>query len=106
MLGRRMRYIRKMNGDTIAELASILKCSPTSLSGWEHSRNDVPADIVKAFCKHYDISADYMLGLIDIDPLFEKASKAFTEDEMNELRKFIEYINWKRENVKRKGGHR
>ena len=51
-----------------------------------------------AICKLYGTSADYLLGLTDIDPSDEarKQRQRLTEEEQNEMHRYEEYLLWKR----------
>ncbi len=46
----------------------------------------------------YGTSADYLLGLTDIDPSDEarKQRQRLTEEEQNEMHRYEEYLLWKR----------
>ena len=51
-----------------------------------------------AICKLYGTSADYLLGLTDIDPSDEarKQRQRLTEEEQNEMHRYEEYLLLKR----------
>ena len=57
-----------------------------------------PSDVLLAICKLYGTSADYLLGLTDIDPSDEarKQRQRLTEEEQNEMHRYEEYLLWKR----------
>lgn len=59
-----------------------------------------PSDALLAICKLYGTSADYLLGLTDIDPSDEarKQRQRLTEEEQNEMHRYEEYLLWKRKN--------
>ena len=60
--------------------------------------NKPPSDVLLAICKLYGTSADYLLGLTDIDPSDEarKQRQRLTEEEQNEMHRYEEYLLWKR----------
>ena len=60
--------------------------------------NSPPSDVLLAICKLYGTSADYLLGLTDIDPSDEarKQRQRLTEEEQNEMHRYEEYLLWKR----------
>ena len=49
-------------------------------------------------CKMYGVSADYLLGLADYDPDYTRRlhQAKFTESERRELKKYEQYLLWKR----------
>ena len=51
-----------------------------------------------SICKLYQVSADYLLGLSDIDPVYVQRNRLerFTLEELKELAKFEEFLLWKR----------
>ena len=55
-------------------------------------------EVLIALCKRYGTSADYLLGLTDIDPSDEarKQRQRLTEEEQNEMHRYEEYLLWKR----------
>lgn len=68
MLGERLAEIRKNYHDTQKSLADKLGLTVWAVSAWEQGRNSPPSDVLLAICKLYGTSADYLLGLTDIDP--------------------------------------
>ncbi len=56
------------------------------------------SNVLLAICKLYGTSADYLLGLTDIDPSDEarKQRQRLTEEEQNEMHRYEEYLLWKR----------
>ena len=56
------------------------------------------ASVLQISCKLYGTSADYLLGLTDIDPSDEarKQRQRLTEEEQNEMHRYEEYLLWKR----------
>ena len=60
----------------------------------DRGRNSPPSDVLLAICKLYGTSADYLLGLTDIDPSDEarKQRQRLTEEEQNEMHRYEEYL--------------
>ena len=53
-------------------------------------------------CRLYYVSSDYLLGLTDIYPAYLKHQKSekLTSEELAELRKYAEYLMWKKKRRK------
>ena len=83
---------------TQKSLADKLGLTVWAVSAWEQGRNSPPSDVLLAICKLYGTSADYLLGLTDIDPSDEarKQRQRLTEEEQNEMHRYEEYLLWKR----------
>ena len=94
MLGERLAELRKLNDDTQQTLADKLGISVWSIRAWEQGKSNV----LLAICKLYGTSADYLLGLTDIDPSDEvrKQRQRLTVEEQNEMHRYEEYLLWKR----------
>lgn len=59
----RMRQIRKFYGETQKEIAEILHISPQQYSFYESGKSQISAESLRAFCLHYGVSSDYILGM-------------------------------------------
>ena len=59
----RMKQVRKFNDDSQKEIAAVLKITPQQYSLYETGIRYMPIDLLITFCKHYKVSADYILGL-------------------------------------------
>ena len=97
MFGERLAELRKLNDDT-QQILQIRLAFRSGLSAWEQEKNLPPSDALLAICKLYGTSADYLLGLTDIDPSDEvrKQRQRLTEEEQNEMHRYEEYLLWKR----------
>ena len=86
MLGERLAELRKLNDDTQQTLADKLGISVWSIRAWEQGKSYPFSNVLLAICKLYGTSADYLLGLTDIDPSDEarKQRQRLTEEEQNE----------------------
>lgn len=66
MIGQRLKEIRKSKGVTQDELAELLGVQKTTISSYESNKID-PVDKSKVMiAKRFNISLDYLLGVIDI----------------------------------------
>lgn len=65
LAGERLKEFRKNNNLTQAKLATILKCSNTTIAGYERGRYLIATPFLYTICKKYNISADYLVGKVD-----------------------------------------
>ncbi len=98
MIGERLAELRKLNGDTQESMAEKLHISKGAIRTYEQERNRPSYETLIAICKLYGTSADYLLGLTDIDPSDEarKQRQRLTEEEQKEMHLYEEYLLWKR----------
>ena len=75
MLGERLAELRKLNVDTQQTLRTSL-VSPFGLSVVGTGKELPFSNVLLAICKLYGTSADYLLGLTDIDPSDEARKSA------------------------------
>ena len=61
----RLKKLRKERGEQQKDLASAIGLSQTQISTIESGKQGTSFDKLAAICQHYNISADYLLGLID-----------------------------------------
>lgn len=62
---KRMRDIREDNDKLQKEIAEKLKITTQQYQLYESGKRKLPIDHLTTLCKYYNISADYILGLID-----------------------------------------
>ena len=62
---KRLRDLREDNDLTQQEIADILGTSQTMYARYERGANELPIHHLITLCKHYKVSADYILGLSD-----------------------------------------
>ena len=98
MIGERLAEIRKDHGHKQADLADILKVSISAVRSWEQEKSAPNHDDLVRICKLYGVSADYLLGLSDVDPAYtqRRQLETFSPEELKELRAFEDYLTWKR----------
>ena len=65
MFGERLRALRKQRGETQQELAGLLGVKPNQIGEMENGRKASTFAKLAMLCEHYNISADYLLGLTD-----------------------------------------
>ncbi len=60
----RLRDLREDKDLTQAEVAKIFFLQPTQYRRYENGETDLPSEWTKKFAHFYNVSADYILGLI------------------------------------------
>lgn len=61
----RIRDIRLKSGETQQQIASLLETSQQAYLKYEKGVNEIPVWRIIKLCRHYNLSADYLLGLTD-----------------------------------------
>lgn len=70
---KRIRELRIKSGETQQEIATLLETSQQAYLKYEKGINEMPVRRIIKLCKHYNVSADYLLGLTnDPRPLSHK----------------------------------
>lgn len=64
-IGEKIYLLRKRNGESKMELADALQVSTSAVCHWESERQHPNAYAIREICKHYKVSADWLLGLED-----------------------------------------
>ena len=97
MLGERLQELRKDHGLSQQDLADKLNVSIHTISSYERNRS-APDDTMKMeIAKLFDISLDYLLGLVDEPYSFHRAENCmllpaeFEDAEKKELREYIAF---------------
>ena len=96
MIGERLSEVRRDYGENQSELAEYLCVSLSTIRSWEQDKSAPSHEALVAICKRYQVSADYLLGLSDMDPSYlRRVSARFSTDELKELQEFSNYLLWK-----------
>lgn len=61
----RVKKLRKARGEQQKELAEAIGATQATISDIENGRKATSFDRLAAICQHYNVSADYLLGLTD-----------------------------------------
>ena len=61
----RLKKVRKAAGEQQKDLAEAVQMAQTQISAIENGKQGTSFDKLAAICRHYNVSADYLLGLID-----------------------------------------
>ena len=64
-IGEKIRDLRWEGNITQNKLAEALNVTQDSISLWETGKRIPDTQYVVALCKYFDVSADYLLGLLD-----------------------------------------
>ena len=100
MLGERLQELRKDKNMTQQDLAEILLVSFHTISSYERNRS-VPNDEIKVKIAHiFDVSLDYLLGLIREPFSFERNKNTIIlpelpDEAIKEITQFIEFVKSK-----------
>ena len=93
MDGSRLRDIRKDHGDTQASLGAKLGFSTSMVRKWEQGTSAITVETLKRICRLYNVSADFLLGLSDDDPVFSrKRRETLSEKSRESLRQFEAFL--------------
>ncbi len=61
----RLRDLREDHDLTQQQCAELAHISKNSYIRYENGQRAVPSDVIIAFARYYNVSADYLLGLAD-----------------------------------------
>lgn len=101
MDGERLQELRKDYNLSQKELAAKLNLSEFTISSYEHNKTEPSDDTFTALCDLFDVSADYLLGRIDLrlPPQRDKKSsnviflpKNLSTSDEYLIRKFVEFV--------------
>ncbi len=67
LFAQRVREVRKLNGETQKTLGDCIGMKANNVSEMENGVKTTTAEKIARICRHYHVSADYLLGLSD-DP--------------------------------------
>lgn len=78
LFAQRLQEIRKLHHETQRELGAVIGTKANNVSEIEGGKKTTTAENISKICRHYHISADYLLGLSD-DP--QGGCERWTEEE-------------------------
>lgn len=61
----RMRQTRKDSDKSQQDVADLLQITRQQYQLYESGKRYIPVDLLATFCKYFNVSADYILGLPD-----------------------------------------
>ena len=89
--------------ETQASLAQKLHVTISAVRSWEQDKSS-PHETLVSICRLYQVSADYLLGLTRIDPVYmqQRRVENFSQEELDQLRAFEEFLMWKKKDKSKK----
>ena len=100
VIGERLQEVRKDHGDTQKDLAAKLDVVFHTVSSWEQGKSEPCHDLLVKICQLYNVSADYLLGISDVDPAYVQRRRIehFTQEELSHLKDVEQFLLWRRKN--------
>lgn len=104
MIGELLAEVRKDHGDTQASLAQKLHVTVSAVRSWEQDKSSPPHETLVSICRLYQVSADYLLGLTRVDPMYVQRRRLedFSQEELDQLRDFEEFLRWRKKDKGKK----
>ncbi|MBY6271095.1 MAG: XRE family transcriptional regulator [Bacillaceae bacterium] len=114
--GERLRKLRLQKGLTMKELGKIFSLAESTISGYENGTRKPDMDLIARFADFFEVTTDYLYGRTDNprETVQKKENKnlfffdieGLTEEEIEEIKRHIEYVKWKakQERGKNKNG--
>ncbi len=65
LYGLRLKKLRQKAGETQAALAVLIGVKPNQIVEMENGRKTTSFERLTIICRHYNVTADYLLGLTD-----------------------------------------
>ena len=65
LFGRRVQELRKLHNETQKDLGIVIGTKRNNVSDMEGGARATTAENIARICRHYHVSADYLLGLSD-----------------------------------------
>lgn len=95
--GKIIKELREKSGESQEQLAAALNApNRETITRWENGSRDLKREHIIAIAKHFDVSADYLLGLSQSSPKaadtqsIYKATK-LSDKAISNLKKFLEF---------------
>lgn len=65
LFGQRVQELRKLHNETQKDLGVVIGTKRNNVSDLESGKRTTTSENIAKICKHYHVSADYLLGLSD-----------------------------------------
>ena len=72
---KRLKELREDNDYTQKQIADVLFTTQPQYYRYESGERDLPCDLLVLLAKHYNVSADYILGLSDKKTVCDKTCR-------------------------------
>ncbi len=101
IIGNRLSDLRKNIGINQEELGKKLGLSKNAISAYERDINEPPDDIKVKLAKFFNVSLDYLLGIVD-EPrpiykterrLYIRLPEDFPEELVKDAERYIQFLN-------------
>lgn len=102
MLGERLQELRKDKKMSQYDFAKYLGVSHYTVSSYECNRSDPDDNTKKKIAELFDVSVDYLLGLIDEpvsykrDQIILTLPRNFDQKDYDKLRLFVKYLQFRK----------
>lgn len=97
MIGERLAEVRKDHGDTQKDLAEKMNVVVHTVSSWEQEKSEPNHEMLVRLCRLYGVSADYLLGLSNVDPAYIRRKVDILSKEDQEVLKDVEdFLVWRK----------
>lgn len=94
MFGQRLKVLRNKKGMLQKDLANLLRVSPSTIGMYERGKRDPDTDTVVFLAKYFNVSTDYLLGLVD-NPNVVTTTNRNIPIELKDIR--VEYLSLAKE---------
>ncbi len=103
-MGERIRLCRNKLGISQEKLADLLGMKRTNIANYEAGRVVPPGNVLLEMAKTFETSTDYLLGRIEPKTIAaHHEGENWTEEELQEIEEFKQFIAMRRETRKNKG---
>ena len=68
IIAKRLRFLRKEKGISLAELSRQTGYSTKTLSAWENAKSSMRSNQIIVLTNFYEVSVDFLLGLDEENP--------------------------------------
>ncbi len=68
-IGQRLKQVREQHNENQQDIANLLGTTQNYISRYESGKHDIPAYRLAILCRHWNVSADYILELKDTENL-------------------------------------
>ncbi len=66
-IAQKLKEVRKIKGESQTDIAQLLQTTQHQISKYESGKHDIPAYRLAILCKHWKVSANYILGIEEFD---------------------------------------